>query len=347
MKYYKSLTGLRFLAALMVFITHLAPKTFHPYINNFLSELQIGVPIFFVLSGFLIYSRYYDKDSIVKNGISNYFTNRFIRIYPLYLIVTLGNIYWYNLDFKLSFLNITLLHGFFQRYAFIPLAQTWSLTVECTFYILIPLIFLLISKKISIYFHFLILLTIGFLITILSNYFDGELLWGDNKFMLLTTFFGRSFEFYAGIQIAMWINQNKVIPVVKLKATYLGMIVIASALIFLSLIPTSTYMGIFVHNIIVPTGVAIFIIGLIKEHTIINSILSSKLFLLLGNSSYAFFLIHYGVWQKFMIKYMFIDFLLEVIATILLGIFLYKFIEEPLIKMYKRKVKSKEVVKNL
>ncbi len=342
MKYYKSLTGLRFIAALMVFITHLAPRTFHPFINDFISELQIGVPIFFVLSGFLIYSRYFDNISIVKDGISHYFTNRFIRIYPLYFIVALANICWYNMNFDLSFLHITFLHGFSQKYAFNPLAHTWSLTVECTFYILIPLIFLLISKKINIYAQFLLFLIIGFLITILSNYFNSEPFWGDYKFMLLLTFFGRSFEFYAGMQLAMWINQNKVIPIMKWKATYIGIILLTLTLIFLTFIPTISFVGIFVHNIIVALGVSILLFGLINENTIINTVLSSKFFLLLGNSSYAFFLIHYGVWQRFMIKYLFIDFLLELIATILLSIILYKGIEEPLIKMYKRKRKSKE-----
>jgi peptidoglycan/LPS O-acetylase OafA/YrhL len=53
--------------------------------------------------------------------------------------------------------------------------------------------------------------------------------------------------------------------------------------------------GIIINNIILPVGVAVLFLGLITEKTIIKKILGSKLFVLLGKSSYTFYLIHLGI----------------------------------------------------
>ena len=55
----RSLTGIRAVAALLVVCTHAAygtGKQTHGYVGLLYSRLEIGVPIFFVLSGFLLFS---------------------------------------------------------------------------------------------------------------------------------------------------------------------------------------------------------------------------------------------------------------------------------------------------
>ena len=344
--YFKPLTGLRFIAALMVFITHLAPRTYGPFINNLLDELQVGVPIFFVLSGFLIAYRYYSEDEMLKGGAFNYFINRFTRIIPLYLIITVANSIWYNLDSKLTILNLTLLHGFFSVYAFSPLPHTWSLTVECTFYTLVPLIFLLIRKKIGIIPQALIFLSIGGLLTLVFNVVLKLELWGNIKYMLVLTFFGRCFEFLIGIKLALFIKKKNILTINPSHFMYGSIVIFILIMIFLSLMGgLNTNTGIFLHNIMLPISIAFILFGLIVSKTFVSDMLASPLFQLLGNSSYAFFLIHYGFWQRFMIKYMFIDFILELLATVLLSILLYKLFEEPLIKYAKNKIEIKNRIR--
>ena len=54
-----SLTGIRAVAALLVMATHAAYTTgnyTHDYIGLMYSRMEIGVPIFFVLSGFLLFA---------------------------------------------------------------------------------------------------------------------------------------------------------------------------------------------------------------------------------------------------------------------------------------------------
>ena len=56
---FPSLTGIRAIAAYMVFIHHY--NTFaNKGLHDFFGEFHIGVTLFFVLSGFLIAHRYYN-----------------------------------------------------------------------------------------------------------------------------------------------------------------------------------------------------------------------------------------------------------------------------------------------
>ena len=85
---FPALTGIRALAAFMVFIHHYNPfnvASFGNYTHDFFNEFHIGVTIFFVLSGFLICNRYFDDPNF---NFKSYLTKRFARIYPMYFILT-------------------------------------------------------------------------------------------------------------------------------------------------------------------------------------------------------------------------------------------------------------------
>jgi peptidoglycan/LPS O-acetylase OafA/YrhL len=338
--YFKPLTGLRFVAALMVFITHLMPRNFGTFINNLIAEFQVGVPIFFVLSGFLIAYRYFDAGQNMKGGVFNYFVNRAVRILPLYLLVTVANCLWYQLDTKEAILNLTLLHGFFAPYVFSPLPHTWSLTVECTFYALVPLIFFLIRNKIGIAVQTIFFVLLGLSFTYLFHHVLNTAFWGDFEFMALLTFFGRCFEFLAGVQLALYIKNRKSLPAYPALYTYASIATFILIMVVLSLSGgIYTDVGLFLHNLLFPVCIVWMIYGLIASRNVISTLLGTPVFQLLGNSSYAFFLIHYGFWQQFMVEYLIVDFFFELAATLLLSIILYKVIEEPLLKLVKMKLR--------
>ena len=89
-----SLTGLRFIAALMVFFSHFQTPGLYQPLSLTQQSGYVGVTFFFVLSGFIIAINYLEK--FEKNPIQNtysYLLARFAKIYPLYLffhIVCLG-----------------------------------------------------------------------------------------------------------------------------------------------------------------------------------------------------------------------------------------------------------------
>ena len=66
-----SLTGIRAVAALLVMATHAAYTTgkyTHGYVGLVYSRMEIGVPIFFVLSGFLLFGPW--VKAVVTDGAS-------------------------------------------------------------------------------------------------------------------------------------------------------------------------------------------------------------------------------------------------------------------------------------
>ncbi len=133
--YFKSLTGLRAVAAIFVCLHHYS-KHFNlddNVISKYFSECHIGVTIFFVLSGFLITARYLPVASTVP--LKYYIAGRFSRIYPVFFAVTL---LYFILDpafnLKSLFFNLTFLKGFYPPELFSGVRQGWSLTVEECFY---------------------------------------------------------------------------------------------------------------------------------------------------------------------------------------------------------------------
>ncbi len=87
MTYIHSLTGLRGMAASIVFVSHCANQGMLPAIfSNGLG--QIGVMLFFVLSGFLMGHLYLGKEASAAN-IQRYLLARVGRIFPLYIALIL------------------------------------------------------------------------------------------------------------------------------------------------------------------------------------------------------------------------------------------------------------------
>src|SRR5947208_2952799 len=79
---------IRLFAALQVVLLH---ATYHLEISNSLWDDFLkcvrpfpGVPIFFTISGFLIFASYDSNQSIKK-----YLKNRYLRIYPLLYVITI------------------------------------------------------------------------------------------------------------------------------------------------------------------------------------------------------------------------------------------------------------------
>ena len=153
-----SLTGIRAVAALTVVGTHAAYSTgkyTHGYWGLVGSRLEIGVPIFFVLSGFLLF-RPWVKAAATGGpppSLSRYARHRVRRIMPAYLITVLFAYVLYHFreagpNPGHSWLglarNLTLTQiyctGYLGKYLHQGLTQMWSLAVEASFYVVLPLL---------------------------------------------------------------------------------------------------------------------------------------------------------------------------------------------------------------
>jgi peptidoglycan/LPS O-acetylase OafA/YrhL len=94
--YFKGLDALRFIAAFMVFASHVEQmKSYFGYPNfwpNHCSDFlgKLGVTVFFVLSGFLI--TYLLLEEVKRTGrihLGDFYLRRMLRIWPLYFLILL------------------------------------------------------------------------------------------------------------------------------------------------------------------------------------------------------------------------------------------------------------------
>lgn len=357
--FYPSLTGIRAIAAWMVFIHHTNPfaeRIFGKSIHNFFAEMHIGVTVFFVLSGLLITLRYYDLSINTREAFYRYMVKRFARIFPVFILILSLNFIWYasmNIDTGDFFstpvhyiVAATLLRGFFAFPANVPLPQSWSLTVEECFYLACPVIFFFARKKIrSLVITPLLLIAIGIFLCIVFSQYPFHDLFDDLGFLFNFTFFGRCIEFFAGIGTALL--YKKYVPPLKKSIVYtsIGIGVIFICLSGLSLLHTDLHYGdyyakgIIINNLILPVfGISLLFWGLLTEKNFITGLLSSRTMVLLGKSSYIFYLIHVGVFTAIFYPAISTNIIFLFIYLNVLSILLYKGFEHPVNKWLRRKL---------
>ena len=142
-----ALTGLRIFAALAVYFSHVGPPHGSPeLLANFMNSGYSGVTIFFVLSGFVLAFNYFEamRHPGVR-GVYNFFVARFARVYPLYVVVLFYLfIHYHALGVDISgWWRSTLAiqawdPNLFHAYAFD--SPAWSIGVEFFLYACFPLL---------------------------------------------------------------------------------------------------------------------------------------------------------------------------------------------------------------
>jgi peptidoglycan/LPS O-acetylase OafA/YrhL len=151
-----SLTGVRTVAALLVMGTHAAygtGKTTHGYVGLIYSRMDIGVAVFFVLSGFLLFGPWVRAAAADAEppSVRRYARNRLRRLMPAYLVTVLAAYAIY--EFRepgpnpghtwaglVRHLTLTQIYSgdYLSTYLHQGLTQMWSLAVEMAFYAVLP-----------------------------------------------------------------------------------------------------------------------------------------------------------------------------------------------------------------
>lgn len=354
--YFPQLTGLRAIAAYMVYFFHTLATTNIPAtgIPDYIFQTgYLGVSVFFVLSGFLICYRYFDKVEISRKWFQTYMVNRIARIYPLYFILTLSA-FIYNhysgivrIDPLVLLANLTFLKGFFNDFLFTGITQGWSLTVEETFYLLAPLLFLFIHKKFGLVLQFLFFASLGAFLVYTFRHVNFYGFMSDLKFMINYTFFGRCFEFLLGIKLALLIRKRPVQEMAPGKSvqTYLGLAALIAVLAIMSLSKEYVFLTdatahevimVISNNFLFPLATFCLLKGLIIERSFLAQLLGTPAFQLLGKASYAFYLVHVGFIAYFINGRYNTGVIVQFIIMNGIAIALYYFIEHPLNRFVRR-----------
>ncbi|MBU6325292.1 MAG: acyltransferase [Bacteroidetes bacterium] len=305
---FRALTGLRMVAASLVFIYHNRKywrSSLHPELLRFLNEGHMGVSLFFVLSGFLIAYTYADKTLDSPGSYLRYLALRAARILPLYwLILTACYVDWGFPSTGQTWATYTLAHAFSRQHILDAIAQAWSLNVELCFYLLAPVLYFLMKKRAL----FPLLLCLGMLgvaglTGMLWHRLNGNPLGVlyPFDFILQSTFFGRFMEFLWGMQLAAVMRRDLqwdfLLP--KKHSTLIGALGITASLYLIGLLEPNIFthgtdhpLGLLLRATLFPWLVVCLLHGLITERTALQRFLGSPPMELLGKASFAFYLIH-------------------------------------------------------
>lgn len=151
------LDPIRAIGALAVLTTHTAFQS-GDYLRNgvfgtLLARLDVGVAIFFVLSGFLLSRPFLARGALglARQSTHVYLAHRILRIFPVYLVTVVvaltflpdnrgaGPLEWLSSVLMIdSYTQAQLPHG---------LTHMWSLAVEVAFYLVLPGLMLLVVSQ--------------------------------------------------------------------------------------------------------------------------------------------------------------------------------------------------------
>jgi peptidoglycan/LPS O-acetylase OafA/YrhL len=293
--YRKEIDGLRAIAVFSVIANHINLSGFN---GGF-----IGVDIFFVISGFLIFQIIYKEKINNQFSFVKFYERRARRILPaLFFMAVITSLasYFVLLPKDLKYFGKSLVavalmcsnmvfpgqSGYFDPDSNLrPLLHTWSLGVEEQFYLLFPALVMLLWKH-SIKFQSLIYLSIAI----------GSLAYADHEayispevnFFMLSS---RLWELLVGVMAAIlflsnkeWINTHK-----NIGSTFslLGILSIFSAVLFFN--ENLPYPSIFT---LLPTLGTLMVLIFASDQNFTGKYLSNKLFAWLGLSSYSAYLWH-------------------------------------------------------
>jgi len=327
------LTGLRGLAAVIVFISHAANENFIPGVFG-KGYGQLGVMLFFVLSGFLMAYLYIGKDSSLEN-IKAFLIARVGRVVPLYFTLVIfsylvkTNIY-NEFHYDIDNIRVLLSSLFFLKAP----NEFWTIPIEFQFYItflliwmsifkfqnyrVIPITWFIVLSPTIIYF-----LMYGELLQYLPTYF--------NAFMfgvLISFMYSKICGSSLALKIANWTGGLFLLLfLINLPVLRMEYDLVLSQRVFLR-----TW-GDPINWIII---VGLFCCALMGSKSLV--VLETKAFQYLGKISYAFYLLHYPVltWvQTYAVNGLFkfmMAFLLIVVLSHISGII----IETPANKLIRR-----------
>ena len=356
-KYLPSIDSLRALAVLAVIIYHVDV--------NYLPGGFLGVDLFFVLSGYLISSliiKEYRKTGSLN--LYNFYIRRARRLLPaVYFMITVGLVvmvlfnevllrkshldaifgYIYSSNWWYIFHKLDYFDSFGAQS---PFKHLWSLAIEEQFYMIFPLLFLLVNRrekskdgtyKLNKNFLYVVLglilvsLIVHILLFDINNisriYFGTD----TRAFSLLVGVVGAILYPMERLHAKVTPQQNMIYSVVSL----VSIATLITVMIYTSEYNTLLYRGGF---LLVAILGLIVIISSGKQHTLMSRLLSFKPVVFIGKISYSLYLWHFPVLVlttpvSEIGNPNIIFVILRVILTFILATASYVFVETPIRKL--------------
>ncbi len=303
---------------------------------------EAGVQFFFVLSGFIIFY-IHKKDLGVTANVYCYLSKRMLRIYPIYIIITLlFTPFWLLIpDFGNAYHKEII--PLIKSLLLIPqnnnphLGVAWTLIHEVLFYLLFAIA--IINKKIGKR-----VLTLWFFLVLVFNFSNIPLVFPFNfLFSINNLLFGM------GIATAMLLVRYQQIPSNK------AIFILSNIIFFIAALGATTFQEQGTHTtdilFIILIGITAATIILQAKNVYLETFFGKRTgLLLLGEASYSIYLIHFPVLSavsKFLQSitgnalHPLIAFIVMIIIAVACGVLFYLLIEKPIIHFLNQSIRKR------
>jgi len=343
----EALTFLRFVAAIIVVFFHFGKNTeIVKYAKFFVLSGPMMVTFFFVLSGFVLTVAHYNKN---KETLKNYYVARIARIVPVYMLALFLSSYLFynqgNNNITAFLLSVTFLQSWFPPYPLSLNGPAWSLSVEAFFYLTFPFILFSIKRSGISCKNFVMLTLLFYFFTqaILSNLLSIKFCSGfpSTPHDLIYYFpLSHYCSFILGVSGGYvyskhmeQFNRAGLFPFIILIATFfVSYITLKSSHDISGIFRLPLAYGSSFYSLIF----VLLILSVAYSKSIITKLLSMPFLVLLGESSYALYILQkpiYGIYNKYMASHFALSsdghFYVFIFLHIFISILVFLFIEKP------------------
>jgi peptidoglycan/LPS O-acetylase OafA/YrhL len=377
-QYIASLTGLRGVAALLVFLYHY--EVLHPGIRLDLAVPVIGkalqfplgfgfagVDIFFVLSGFLL-TLPFALAAVSQQPLpplKPYFKRRFLRVFPayyaqLFIILAVGGwfVIWKPLSVSGFFGHLLMFFNIGWQPVRPLVGVWWTLPVEMGFYLILPLLAMFLSPR-----RWIPTLLFGIIVSLVYRAWAGEHfgpLGSGPAFLAASQLPGNLAEFMLGASAALlvqwvaveerprpagWVLNLMFVSGLLLPAVWLWNVVLSAGADY-----WSGHWGMITAPVALGLPLSVAVLSLYWGSRLGALLLANRVVYFLGLTSYSLYLWHFVVMQQLQLlvgeKYAalphWVTFPLVTVAVIVVASLSYFLVERPFyqLKSY-REVKDR------
>ncbi|MGO3733090.1 MAG: acyltransferase family protein [Vagococcus sp.] len=357
-RYITGIDGLRSISVIGVILYHLIP--------NWMPGGYLGVPLFFVISGYLMTDiLMFEWQSRSKIKLKTFYYKRIRRIFPSLIVMLFvsGSVMSYAADtYLLNFRSITISSllnvnnwwqvmndvSYFDRFGNAsPFTHLWSLSIEGQFYLVWPIVFALLmykAKDNKRLIHVILSVTVlsGILMAAFYHPDDVNRLYYGTDTRLFSIFMG------AGLAVILNTYQSKIDMIStkwKIGAFISSLVAVVLGFIYLKANLAFVYQGgMFLYSLI-----CTILLGSIIDCSVVNSWMTNPLFKWIGSRSYEIYLWQFPVMIIYenTIKWngndMFIHLILQLAIILLLSELTFRFVSFMVYDVSWRKINWQQV----
>ena len=304
----RALTAVRFLAAMHVTLYHIVrPFSLWGPLTGFFAAGYTGVSFFFVLSGFILTYSHAGERSRGGTFAKRFYFARFARIYPVYLVTMLlaAAVSWGQFAQRIHILafvaDLAMVQTWSLRMVSFFNVPAWSVASEAFFYLVFPFVYLKLmpSSRARAVLSAGLLWVLAMVMPVVCLVWFPAGAWHEG--LGIFAFWVRRFpvfalpEFLCGISVAWVLLRFR--PQLR-TASWMGVVAVIG--LMAALLGSERLPALALHNGLLIPLYAMLLLGL-SEETFLARTLSSAPLVLLGEASYALYLVHFELntwWEQ-------------------------------------------------